>query len=80
MFSIVRTGTTITLGIPPGSYTITTLITALNLIWNPLRIDFQYDPATLKVSIIELDGTPFKINKEAATLRTALGFTEGYDY
>lgn len=34
----------------------------------------------MKVSIVEMDSTPFKINKELATLRTALGFTEGYDY
>ena len=79
-FSIIRSGITLTLGITSGTYNITSLISALNVIWNPLRIDFGYDPATLKVSIVEMDGVPFKINKELATLSTALGFTESFAY
>jgi len=62
VFGIIRSGVNINLGIPVGTYTINQLITALDLLWNPLDIDFYYDPNTLKVTITETNGIPFKIN------------------
>ncbi len=40
IFSIVRSGVTLSQAIPVGTYNTTTLINALNLIWNPQDIDF----------------------------------------
>lgn len=79
-FSIDRSGLTLTQAIPVGTYSEANLIDALNLIWNPLNIDFSYDPNTLKVTILDTTSTPFKLNKELCTVRTALGFTASYEY
>ena len=79
-FSIVRSGITITQAIPVGTYNTTTLFDQLNTIWNPLNIDFLYDPNTLQVTISDMLGTPFKIDKALSNMRPVLGFTEAFNF
>jgi hypothetical protein len=40
VFAIDRSGITTSQGIPVGTYTVNSLISALNTLWNPVDIDF----------------------------------------
>ena len=45
-----------------------------------MNIDFFYDPNTLQVTITDMLGTPFKIDKTLSNIRPVLGFTEAFNF